>query len=802
MYKFYTKLTFRKDIDEISLDRFIQRKNKTKTVPSILHYTTTDKTPLLESMPLTTLEETDTLIQESTTKDRSSQSEEDLTYLPFCESKCSPELAVLLEEIYHKHVYKRDYLKTKLNPKNSEGKSFERFRLGDEFLKSYRSKKPNFGFEGLGEITYLRTYSRVIVDPVTGQKIKECWFDTIKRVVEGALNLMKRHVYATGNLFCDEKAQNVAQLMFKYMFTMKMLPPGRGLWGMGTKITEDVGFYAALNNCGFVSTQDIDKEGAKIFAFLADMLMLGCGIGFDVRGHNKVRVCAPDEENTLKMIVGDTREGWVGAIALLVDSYIGDNRKSIEFDLSNIRTKDEPLKTFGGKAPGPRPLKECLSSIKGVLDKRVQKDEDEARLTLRDITDICNLIGVCVKTGNVRRSAEIAFGDPDSQEFIDLKDYSINPDRCMFGYVSNNSVFAKKGMDYTKVAESVYKNGEPGLMWLENAQNHGRMSGRSSDRRRTDKKAMGGNPCLEQTLESYELCNLVETFPNNFKNEREGAKVMKMAYIFAKIVSLGTIHWKQTNSIVNANHRMGISISGIVQCIHKYGDTKFLNMCDSWYNMIQKKDIIYSSYLKCPVSIKTTSIKPSGTVSLLAGATPGIHDPTFSTYIRNIRISKTDPLVPALREAGYQIHEDPYDPVTTVCAQFPINISDYKLKSERETTMLEKLQRVADYQRVWADNQISATISFDKEKVSVEDIVVALDHYQHLLKGISFLPMGPIGQYKLPPYDPISREEYLKRKAQVKEIHFAKYMSISDPSKPQGCTSEKCLMPLAMRGRM
>ena len=120
-----------------------------------------------------------------------------------------------------------------------------------------------------------------------------------------------------------------------------------------------------------------------------------------------------------------------------------------------------------------------------------------------------NLIGKCVVAGNVRRTAEIVFGEADSQEYLDLKNYEVNPHRAEYGWTSNNSIFAELGMDYTEACERVKLNGEPGFAWLENMQNYSRMNNGPDYK---DHRVKGGNPCLEQSLESYELCCLVETF--------------------------------------------------------------------------------------------------------------------------------------------------------------------------------------------------------------------------------------------------------------------------------------------------
>lgn len=411
----------------------------------------------------------------------------------FCESSFPEEMKNILNEIYYSQCFSRAELKEYLNPVSFDGKPFTPFRLNLDFLELYKELKPEFGFNGVGEVTYLRTYSRVIEDPLDNAVLtKERWYDTIKRVVEGTMNTMKRHIYRKNAHWNDLKAQKLGQTFFHLMFRMKFLPPGRGLWGMGTPITEDHGFYMALNNCGFISTRNIKELGATIFAWFMDLSMMGCGVGFDTRGsEHRQRIYKPNKRNPVSFVIGDTREGWVSSTAALINSYFRPGQREIHFDYSRIRLRGERLKTFGGIAPGPNPLKHFHKQLKDLFEKKADSGN---YLDVRDIVDIFNLIGVCVISGNVRRTAEIAFGPHDSQEFIELKDYEKNPDRMEYGWTSNNSIFAETGMDYSMIAENILKNGEPGLMWLENAQENGRMSGKASDRARKDPKAMGGNP--------------------------------------------------------------------------------------------------------------------------------------------------------------------------------------------------------------------------------------------------------------------------------------------------------------------
>ncbi|CAN0180695.1 unnamed protein product, partial [Discosporangium mesarthrocarpum] len=251
---------------------------------------------------------------------------------------------------------------------------------------------------------------------------------------------------------------------------------------------------------------------------------------------------------------------------------------------TNHRPAGTPIRGFGGVSQGPGPLADLIQSIQETLDPLVGKP-----LSVTAIVDIMNKVGVCVVSGNVRRTAEIAFGDPESEEYIDLKDYSKHPERGAYGWTSNNSVLATLGMDYTKVCERVRTNGEPGFAWLQNMREYGRMG---SERDHRDIHALGGNPCLEQTLESFEMCCLVETFPNRHKSLEDYLETLSM--------------------------------SGLAQFVAARDLSTLKKWCEKGYQKVQDTDREISARLGVPRSIKTTSIKPSGTVSLLAGATPGM----------------------------------------------------------------------------------------------------------------------------------------------------------------------------------
>jgi adenosylcobalamin-dependent ribonucleoside-triphosphate reductase len=643
------------------------------------------------------------------------------------------------------------------------------FTLPDSFLTKYRGKQPEWG--PLGYFTYKRTYSRAI----EGESRSEEYWETCRRVVEGTFSIQRNHCKRNHLPWDERKAQRTAKRMFELMWAFKFLPPGRGLWAMGTKYVQERG-GAALNNCAFVSTKDLATDPVKPFLFIMDMSMVGVGVGFDTMGAGKLTIKEITVNRAEPFVVPDTREGWVEALRLLLEAYV-NGTPGPWYDFSLVRPEGAPIKGFGGTASGPQPLIEMLQDIRGILDGKVGQT-----LSSADIVDIGNLIGRCVVAGNVRRSAEIVFGDPTDETFALLKQDKAK--LTHHRWASNNSIFATVGMDYAWHARQTALNGEPGYMWLDNARAYGRMKDPADW---ADREAVGGNPCLEQTLHQYELCTLVETFPSRHESLEEYFETLKIAYLYAKTVTLIPTHWAETNSVMAKNRRIGLSQSGIIKAFGRHGRREMLRWCDKGYEFISGLDVQYSNWLGVPKSIKKTSVKPSGTISLLAGEPPGIHYPHSEYYIRRIRVGTTSPLVESARQAGYKIEPAVGQEANTVCIEFPIK-EEFFVRSKDDVSIWEQVANAVAYQRYWADNQVSVTVTF--KPVEKEDIQHILELYEDSLKGISFLPIEEHG-YVQAPYETITKEQYLEMSKDLKPIVFDD-ASEGDAVAPKYCDSDSC----------
>jgi hypothetical protein len=233
------------------------------------------------------------------------------------------------------------------------------------------------------------------------------------------------------------------------------------------------------------------------------------------------------------------------------------------------------------------------------------------------------------------------------------------------------------------------------------------------------------------------------------------------------------------------NRRIGLSQSGVVQAFNKFGRREMYQWCDKGYEYIRELDEEYSNWLCIPKSIRTTSIKPSGTVSLLNGSTPGIHFPENEYYIRRIRFSTDSKLLGDLKKAGYVIEKDKYSP-NTVCVEFPVH-EPYFQKGKKAVSIWEQLEIAAQYQHYWADNSVSVTVTFRPDEA--HQLKDALQMYETRLKAVSFLKYEDTG-YVQAPYEPITKEEYESLISGIVPVH--RFESDEQGSGTKFCDGESC----------
>ena len=667
------------------------------------------------------------------------------------------------------------------------------FRLAEEFVSGYKEKKVPWGYtdaggNAVGEITFLRTYSRLKENGT-----KETWAEVCERVINGMYSLQKDHAKSSRLPWNDAKAQSSAKEAYDRLFNLKWTPPGRGLWVMGSPLVNEQRNSAALQNCSFVSTESMTKiNPAKPFAFLMEASMLGVGVGFDDKGADKdFTIYDPQEGDTY--VIPDTREGWVESTTALINAYLKSDTKKPVFDYTQIRPSGAPIKTFGGTAAGPEPL----IKLHNYISNSIFKNRAGEKLTRKDIADIGNLIGVCVVSGNVRRSAELLMGRLEDKDFLNLKNPVVYPERNSYdpenpgwAWMSNNSVEVKVGDDFSGIIEGISLNGEPGVIWMDVTRKYGRLIDPANNK---DWRASGYNPCAEQSLESFECCTLVETYLNRHDSLEDFKRTLKFAYLYAKTVTLLPTHWEETNAIMQRNRRIGTSISGIANFADRVGLPTLREWMDSGYLIVQQYDKTYSEWLGVRESIKMTTVKPSGTVSILAGESPGVHwTPGGQYFLRAIRFGNDDPMLPLFTASGYTVEPASESPTTTSVVFFPIEST--ALRSEKDVSIFEKTSLAAMAQRHWSDNSVSVTISFQPNEK--KDVGTVLHMFDGQLKTVSFLPMGN-ETYPQMPYTQITKEEYEQYKYKLLPIDFTDVYAgmAADAIGEKYCSTDFCEVP-------
>lgn len=628
-------------------------------------------------------------------------------------------------------------------------------RLSADFLAPYYKRGDNFP-NLLARSTYLSKYSR------SG----ESWTDTIRRVVDGNCELEP-------NVTMQERER-----LFHAFWTMQALPPGRGLWVGGVDgIPAD-----ARYNCWYTTIQDY-----KDWGWIANQLMLGGGVGVGLgeignlpiveRGGRSelVIACNADHPNVGEVkpdfhwadpsfftFIDDSREGWVGSVVATLRSAF--NGTPLFLDASPVRARGLPIKTFGGTACGPGPLVELLRSM-----HRIVRGAAGRKLRSVEGLDITNYVGKCIKAGNVRRSALIALGLPDDQDFRDAKK---DLDAVMsHRHTSNNTIAFDNfnqfdNFDWKALAHDNAGMGEPGILNLALG-------------RRTDPGARGVNPCGEQLLWDREACNLAEVFPANFDGSMEAHEIFKLVARYCLRIRLTPLLDSVSESVGRKNMRVGVGLGGI--CDFAWTE----ELLAGWFKVVREECNHYADELGVARPITTTTVKPSGTISLLCGSSPGIHAPFAPHYIRRTRHATNDPMTEALLEAGVPHEVDQYDNTgNTLCFTFPMKAKHTRFTVQTETVE-DQFKRQLAVQDSWADNAVSSTISFNKE--NPDELADCLSRYAPKLKSTSCLPSAH--GYVQAPYEQIDELEFARLS---KGINFGHQLTKGGEFEVDECASGAC----------
>lgn len=613
------------------------------------------------------------------------------------------------------------------------------------FVDQYKEKKVPWG--PVGYVVYKRTYSRFIEE--LGRT--EEWFETVERCVNGLMKI--------GGLFTERELCS----LYDHVFNLHMSFSGRALWQLGTDNMERIG-ADSLQNCWAVSVNDpIDP-----FCFTFNQLMLGGGVGFNITPQEVYSLptvmFSPDIKHVQSFdcdfIVPDNREGWVKLLGRILKAFFYTGKR-VHFCTKGIRSKGEIIKTFGGTASGDVDLVWGMGKIVDIL-----RGAHGRKLKPVECLDMMNIIGKIVVAGNVRRSAQIALGCPRDLEYMAAKNWAsgkIPAWRAM----SNNSVQTNNIDSLPDSFWSGYNgDGEPyGFVNLDLCRSHGRLVDGAGYR--PDPNVIGTNPCAEITLCHKEPCNLMEMFICRIQDLETWKEVGALSYKVAKTISQWPFSDPDTADIVAQNHRLGISCTGIQQASW-WGPKQY----DAVYRHMEQADEVYSRQLGVHRSIKLTTVKPSGTLSLLPDfrggvLTPGTNDGYSEYHNRRICFAADDPLVDTAIANGYHVEPkrelDGTQDVGTMVVTFPV-----KQVGGKTTSAIHQLKRHKLMQKYWSDNAVSTTVYYRREEL--DDIKNYLRrNLKDSIKSVSFLLHSDHG-FEQAPLEAISKDEYNQAVARTTPI--------------------------------
>lgn len=615
-------------------------------------------------------------------------------------------------------------------------------KLNPSFLTPYKEAIPPWG--PVGYVTFKRTYSRRKAD---GRS--ESWFDSILRAVEGV---------AKYGAFTNDELET----LFHYWFMLKCSGGGRHIWQLGTPAVDRIG-ADSLQNCWFVTAGSIRE-----FVFAMDQLMLGGGVGMSVKAEHVYKLPPvkfnPHVERVQSFdcdyVVPDNREGWCDLLSRVLTAFFVDGRR-LTYSTRCLRERGQPIRTFGGTASGGEVLVEGITLICKILSAAYGR-----QLVDTEAMDIFNIIGMIVVAGNVRRSSEIIIGDANSSRFLAAKKWQLG-NVPSWRSNSNNSV---ECATFSELPEAFWDNyngeGEPvGLVNLKNFRRFGRIA--DGVNYRPDWKIEGTNPCSEIGLEPFEPCNLSELFLPNLSDAEFHTSAEMMCKV-NKTISCIPHAQPETREVVERNHRIGIGVTGFLQAPDKHRPTLF----SSVYRHIEDTDRKYSKLLGVKPSIKLTTVKPSGTLSLLAGVTPGMHPAFGRHYIRRITFAAEDELVQLAKKNGFWIEPklnlDGSNDLRSMIVEFPCK-TPAGTDLQNEVTAIQQLEHLKFMQTYWADNSVSCTVHYSEyELPGIRNWLSK--NYDDNVKSVSFLLRGSASGFKQLPYEEITEQEYNEMSANSKQI--------------------------------
>lgn len=629
----------------------------------------------------------------------------------------------------------------------------------------------------LAEFVYLRTYARYL--PESGRR--ENWQETTRRVDEFLINRVKE-------ISADGGVPTAVFDALNHVYTMDVMPSMRLMQFAGEAAKDN---NILLYNCSFVRVDSIMRISEILY-----ILMCGTGVGFSVEAEaieKLPQIKKRNDQPILKHIIEDTRFGWKAAVYVGLSSWY--EGYDIEFDYSQIRPAGTRLKTTGGYASGPEPLKQVLQFARQIILQRQGK-----RLKPIHVHDIICKIGECVVAGGVRRSALISLSDLDDGDLRDAKRgsfYTTHPYRSM---ANNSAVYTKKPSDLEFMAEwlsiATSGTGERGI--FNRSQDYIAKSIPERRYRHLVEDGLideiGTNPCGEILLQPQQFCNLTEVVVRPEDDERTLVRKVMYATIIGTIQSSFTkFPGLQNEWRINceAERLLGVSLTGIYDNallseanwvegqieMDDEGFTKLLMRRRRILRKLKKAarriNRVYANYFNINPSTSVTCIKPSGTVSQMVSSSSGIHPRYANFYIRRVRVGVHDPIFACLKAQGAIWHPEvgqTVDDMTTAVIEFAVK-SPKDCITRHNLTAWHHFSDAIEFKECYTEHNVSVTIQVDKDEWF--DLGLSVLEHMDTLGGMSFLPKHD-HVYQLAPYEEITEEEYERRIAIEASIDFSK----------------------------
>jgi ribonucleoside-diphosphate reductase alpha chain len=564
------------------------------------------------------------------------------------------------------------------------------------------------------------------------------------------------------------------------VLNLEIMPSMRLMMSAGEACERD---NIAAYNCSYLAINN-----KRAFSEALYILMNGTGVGFSCERQEISKL--PEIPEVLhstddSIVVGDSKLGWAKAFKKLLSSlWEGDIPK---IDYSHVRPAGARLKTFGGRASGPEPLKRLFDFVIESF-----KNATGRKLTSLEVHDIICMVGEIVVVGGVRRSALISLSNLTDKRMREAKMGAWYNDFAWRGLANNSVAYTEKPDMETFMDEWVSlvksKSGERGIFNRIAAQKQA-----AKWKRRDETLTYGTNPCSEIILRDKQFCNLTEVVVRNGDTKESLLNKVRLATILGTLQSNLTnfqfLSHEWTKNTVE-ERLLGVSLTGIMDAkITSKPDPKFL---EEMRDHARRTNHKYADKLDIPRSTSITCVKPSGTVSQLVDSASGIHARHAEHYIRTIRMDKKDPIYDFLKDKGVQVEDEQYRPDSTAVFSFPMK-SPKGAITRNDMTAIEQMENWLVYQRHWCEHKPSVTISVKDDEWM--DVGAWVWRYFDEISGISFLPHSD-HTYVQAPYQDATKEEYNELlKKTPKSIDWTTFIEEDDNtegSQTLACTGGSC----------